>query len=291
MHLARFRVPQNVTRTIGRQILITKKNSPHIFFAAGILGITGSTVLACKATLKLEPILDEIEKNTEKIKNDTEVVTDQKQRDSLVAACYIKGAVKIGKLYGPSIVLGAASVAALTGSHVQMTRRNAALTATLTLVSKAYDDYRTRVREELGEKKELDLYRGIVEKEETVDGKKQISRIGDPTKHSPYARFFDEMSINWERNAEINRIFVQCQQSYMNQLLHARGHVFLNEVYDALGLERSQAGAVVGWVREGNGDGYIDFGIFVPDNARFVNNMERSVLLDFNVDGVIYDKI
>lgn len=289
MHLTRFRVPAGLTRSVGRQILIAKKNSPHIFFAGGIVGVTGAAVLACKATLKLEPILTDMKKDLDQVKADTEI-TDQ-ERQHQAGTVFIKGVFEIGKLYAPAIALGAASIAALTGSHVQMTRRNAALSATLALVSQAYEDYRFRVRQELGDEKELSLYRGIVEKEETVDGKKKITRIGDPTKHSPYARFFDEMSLNWEKNAELNRIFIQCQQSYMNQLLHARGHVFLNEVYDALGLERSQAGAVVGWVRNGDGDGYIDFGMFVPDNARFVNNMERSVLLDFNVDGVIYDKI
>lgn len=290
MHITRFKIPAEVTRVVGRKLLLAKKNSPHIFFAGGIVGVTGATVLACRATLKVEPIITDMKKDLDQIKADPEISDQERQHQA--GTVFIKGSVKIVKLYGPSIVLGAASIAALAESHVQLTRRNAALSATLALVSQAYDDYRERVREELGEQKELDLYRGIVEKEKTVDGKKEITRIGDPTKHSPYARFFDEMSINWEKNAEINRIFIQCQQSYMNQLLHARGHVFLNEVYDALGLERSQAGAVVGWVRNGDdGDGYIDFGMFVPDNARFVNNMERSVLLDFNVDGVIYDKI
>jgi len=289
MHLTRFRVPSGITRSFGRQILVTKKNSPHIFFAGGIIGITGATVLACKATLQLETHLEDIKVKVNIAKTSPEVPEDK--RETSVAAAYIVGSARIVKLYGPAIALGTVSIAALAGSHIQLTRRNAALSATLALVSQAYEDYRFRVRQELGDEKELSLYRGIVEKEEEVDGKKQISKIGDPTKHSPYARFFDEMSINWEKNAELNRIFVQCQQSYMNQLLHARGHVFLNEVYDALGLERSQAGAIVGWVRQGDGDGYIDFGMFVPDNARFVNNMERSCLLDFNVDGVIYDKI
>jgi hypothetical protein len=89
----------------------------------------------------------------------------------------------------------------------------------------------------------------------------------------------------------MNRLFVTCQQNYLNHVLQVRGHVFLNEAYDALGLERSTAGAVVGWVMGDNGDNYIDFGIFEAQNARFVNGSERSILLDFNVDGVIYDKI
>ena len=108
--------------------------------------------------------------------------------------------------------------------------------------------------------------------------------------NSIYARFFDETSTNWQRTQGYNQFFIQAQQNYANDLLKSRGHVFLNEVYDMLGLERSKAGAVVGWVK-GNGDNYIDFGVFQGDewNAmRFVTGDERSILLDFNVDGVVY---
>jgi hypothetical protein len=87
-------------------------------------------------------------------------------------------------------------------------------------------------------------------------------------------------------------MFIRSQQNYANDLLNARGHVFLNEVYDMLGIERTSAGAVVGWVR-GNGDNEIDFGVLndLHSGQRFINGDERSVLLDFNVDGVVYDLI
>jgi hypothetical protein len=99
------------------------------------------------------------------------------------------------------------------------------------------------------------------------------------------------MNPNWQKNSEHNKLFLKCQQSYANDMLQARGHVFLNEVYSWLGLEHSKAGAVVGWVINSDGDNFVDFGIFDPGNSRFVNGQERSILLDFNVDGVIYDKI
>lgn len=108
---------------------------------------------------------------------------------------------------------------------------------------------------------------------------------------SPYARFFDEASANWVKDPEINHIFVQCQQNFANNLLIARGHLFLNEVYDMLGIDRSSAGQVVGWVISGDGDNFVDFGMFEAHSARFVNGYERSILLDFNVDGVVVDKI
>jgi hypothetical protein len=71
--------------------------------------------------------------------------------------------------------------------------------------------------------------------------------------------------------------------------------VFLNEVYRAIGADHTQAGSVVGWILSDTGDNYIDFGVFNGqdgDRIRdFVNGREGAVLLDFNVDGLIWDKI
>lgn len=290
-------VPSGVSRSIAKSVLKTKMNSPHLFFVGGVAGVVGAGVLACKATLKLEQTLDEIKK-------DFADVTDMGSYDEIgrakytesqyrkdVGYVYMKGAVKIGKLYAPSVIIGSVSIAALTGSHVQMTRRNKALAATLSAVMAAYDAYRARVREEIGEERELELYRDIHDDTVEVDGKKkQIKKIAS-SKYSVYARVFDEYNPNWRQSSETNRVFLQCQQDYANHQLQARGHVFLNDVYDSLGFERTSAGAVVGWVRDSDKDGYIDFGIFEAMNSRFVNNLEPSIWLDFNVDGVVYDLI
>lgn len=293
-------VPVKVTRTVGRQILVAKKNSPHIFFGAGVIGVIGSTVMACRATLKVSDVLDEIKTDAEDVKQLAEVnhangVTEyddgEYQKD--LAYVYGRGAVRVVRLYGPAFVVGSASIASLTGAHVSLTRRNAALTAAVAAVTAAYEDYRSRVMEELGPDRELDIYHSVDRKEASVDGKKEIVAVADPNKFSPYARFFDEASTNWTKDPEVNRLQVQSVQNYLNNLLQVRGHVFLNEAYDALGLDRSSAGAVVGWVIGEDGDNYIDFGMFeASERGRaFVNGWERSILLDFNVDGVIYDKI
>lgn len=303
-------ISYGATRQIGRAILVAKKNSPHIFFAGGLVGSVASTFLACRATLKLEPVLDGIRGEIRAVKAIKETADErntalahsatvmdviqygEKEYAQDLTRVYFRGAKELVKLYGPSVALQAASVGSLTGSHIQMNRRNSALTATAAAISKAYDDYRERVREELGEKKELDIHRALTKEEVTVDGKKSTVQVVDPNKWSAYARIFDESSPNFQKDSELNRIFIQTQQNYANHVLQARGHVFLNEIYDALGLERSRAGAVVGWVLNGeNSDNYIDFGMFDAYSARFVNNLERSIVLDFNVDGVIYDKI
>lgn len=286
-----MKLPVSLTRTFGRQILILKKQSPHIFFVAGVIGSVTSTVMACRATLKLSDTLEDIQKDLNDVKllrTDRTIAnyTDTNYKQDL-AYVYVRAGFKITRLYGPSAAVGVVSIAALAGSHVQMTKRNAALMAAYAAVQGAYDNYRERVREQLGDERELEIYHAA--KAEKVD-KKEITSA-DPNKWSPYARFFDEYSDEWVKDPEHNRLFVQCQQNYANYRLQARGHVFLNEVYDSLGLPRSRAGAVVGWIIGKDGDNFIDFGLYEACNSSFVNGSERSILLDFNVDGVIFDKI
>lgn len=293
-------VPYAVTRSIGNSILKTKSNSPHIFFAVGVAGIVGGTVLACRATLKLEDTLESINDDISAVKDlyeskkdiDAPGIYDETEHYKDLAYVYSKGASKLVRLYAPAVVVGVASVGALTGAHVQLTRRNAALTATVGMLSTAYEAYRDRVREELGTEREIDIYHAV---DTTVvtnpDGAKEVVKVVDPNKLSDYSKFFDESCSAWEKDAEINRLKVQHEQNWFNEKLRARGHVFLNEVYDAFGMERTSAGSVVGWVLGGDGDNYIDFGLFDAYSSRFVNGLERSILLDFNVDGVIFDKI
>jgi len=289
-------IPNTISRTLSRQLLKVQKQSPHILFAAGVVGVIGGTVLACRATLKLGPVLDEFKADLDGVKKDLgskpethEYNGNDYRKD--IAYVYIRDTAKIAKLYAPAIVVGGASIAALTGSHVTLTRRNAGLTAAFTAVSTAYAEYRERVKDEVGEKRELELYHAARVEQYVEGGKTHALYLADPNRWSPYARFFEESNRNWQKNPELNLIFINCQQKYANHLLQARGHIFLNEVYDMLGIEHSSAGAVVGWVIGDKGDNYIDFGIYEAANAAFVNNWEPTVILDFNVDGVIYDRI
>ena len=111
---------------------------------------------------------------------------------------------------------------------------------------------------------------------------------------SPYAKFFDELNPNWTKDPSANLFFLKAQEQFANDKFQAQGYLFLNDVYDSLGIPRTSFGQLVGWFKGNGGDEYIDFGIFDGDNESkraFVNGYERSVLLDFNVDGVIYDLI
>jgi Family of unknown function (DUF6353) len=287
-------IPMAVSKALGRQALVLEKNSPAILFGTGIVGMVGSTVLACRATLKLEEVLDEGKENIKKAKTLEHEDYSEKDREKDLALIHIQTSMKIVKLYGPAIVLGGAAVAALTQSHSILNKRNAALTAAYAALEKGFAQYRQRVVEKYGEEEDRNFRYGSREVEVMENGKKKtVLRVGEG-EPSIYARFFDPMSTKWSKEPEYNLLLLKCQQNYANDLLRARGHVFLNEVYDMIGVPRSKAGSVVGWILVGNvKENWVDFGIWDDDNnvRDFVNGREASILLDFNVDGVIYDKI
>lgn len=309
----------NITNQLGRMTgrtgLVLKKYSPEILLVVGIGGTVVSTVLACRATLKVEEVLDNHQQKVDKSRHCRKMVESgsleaseytEKDYKKDLTVIYTQTAVDFVKLYGPAVTLGVASVACIIGGHGIMKKRNVALVAAYKAIEESFNAYRERVREEYGEEKDYMFKHNlrseqVTEVETGEDGKehkvkKTKLKVVDGATPSQYARFFDEYNINWSKHDDYNLVFLRSQQNYFNDILLSRGHVFLNEVYDALGLERSKAGAIVGWVinKDGSGDNFIDFGIFNGDSVKardFVNGYERSILLDFNVDGVIYDLI
>lgn len=287
-----------VTRAFSKQIMNLKQSSPTLMFVVGIAAVGTGTVLACRATLKVEPVIDRAQNELNDI-NSVETSTRQDKMQDRVYV-YTGLALELGRLYGPAVIIGAAGVACLTGSHTILTRRNAALTAAYAAVERSYKAYRSRVREEIGEDEERKLHysvqHGLHEEDRKFlekydgNGKKLKRRPGG----SIYSQFFDETNRNWTHSPQANLVFIRCQQDFANDMLRAKGYVMLNDVYDMLGIPRTTAGAVVGWVYRGGGDDFIDFGIFNGESdatRAFVNGYERNVLLDFNVDGEVYQEL
>jgi hypothetical protein len=291
-------VPNVIGRKIAHSALLAQKNSPGLLFGAGVVGMVGSTVLACRATLKMEELLWEAKGKLHTAKTLKHQEYSDKDRSRDITLIHVQTGVKIVRLYSPAIIVGGLSIAALTKSHNILNQRNAALTAAYAALEKGFKEYRERVVEKYGEEADRNLRYGTQQVEVTdpeTKKKKIVTRVSQNTP-SIYARFFDPTSTSWSRDPEYNLIFLKCQQNYANDMLHARGHVFLNEVYDMLGIPRSKAGAVVGWILtpDGQTDNFINFGVFddKSEKARdFVNGYEGAILLDFNVDGIIYDRI
>jgi hypothetical protein len=259
-------IPTSLSRVVANQGLLAKTHSPTVLFGLGIAGGVTSTVLACRATLKLEEVLARAQHDLDIANSMQHEDYSDSDRKKDVAIIYTRSVVDLGRLYGPAVVVGAASISALWGSHNILTKRNAALMSAYAAVDKAFKEYRARVVEKYGE----DVDRTLRYETETITvkneetGKKETIVRAAPGAASMYARFFDEYSSSWSKDPEVNFLFVRCQQNYANDLLKARGHIFLNEVYDMLGLERSQAGSVVGWIMGPDGDNMVDFGLFDP---------------------------
>ena len=293
-------IPNSLTRTVTQQILKGQKNSPTILFAAGVVGVVATTVLASKATLKLSEVLEENEENLKQARNLVSDKYSEEDRSHDITLIYIRRAVLLGKLYGPTLVVGLASVACLTGSHKILTNRNTNLVAAYVALERGFQQYRARVVHEFGEDKDRELRYGSETREvisETKQGHKITQMKSASTEHgaSIYARFFGPDNPNWEPNSEYNLFFIRAQQNYLNDKLRARGHVFLNDAYDQLGMDRTSAGAVVGWVWPNGLDNDIDFGLYDRESMErfhdFMTGREGVILLDFNVDGIVYDKI
>lgn len=292
----------------NRAGLHLKKNAPSILTGLGIVGTVASTVMACKATLKLEATLDEAKEEIDLVKEKEEELQEKEYKKELTKS-YVKATGKVSSLYLPSAALGVLSIGLIVGAHTVLRSRNVALLAAYTLVEDSFANYREKVKEEYGEDKDREFKYGIKKETVEIDNpdekskkkkiKEEIMTVDEDlaNKYSVYAKFFDEYNPNWEKTPEYNLIFLRNAQDYANQKLRATGHLFLNEVYDTLDIPRTKEGAIVGWVYDpldGGRDNYVDFGIYDISHERshaFVNGYEASILLDFNVDGVIYDLI
>ena len=289
-------VPTAITRAVGNTRLTANANAPSILFGVGVVGSVASTVLACRATLKLDDVIEETQ-NDIKVAKGIDIPDRYSEGDRRrdIALIYGRSVGQIARLYAPSVLVGGGAILCLTKSHNILQERNVALAAAYSAVDTAFKRYREAVVNKYGEEQDREFRYETEAFISTDTGEEVESRImSQSNEHSMYARFFDEYSPSWSKEPEYNLLFLRCQQNYANDLLKARGHIFLNEVYDMLGIKRSKAGAVVGWMISDDGDNWVDFGIFDPVNREardFVNGREGSILLDFNVDGVIYDRI
>lgn len=300
---------KNIKTLLNKTSFKVKKYSPEILMGVGIAGVVASTVLACKATMKVDSVLTESKEQIEKIKSVmedpkyTEEYTEEDAKKDLTIV-YTQAGLKLAKMYVPSIVVGAASIGLLIGSHRVLKKRNIALAAAYTTIDNTFKDYRKRVTDRFGEEVErqiknnikvMDVAKTTIDEDGNEVEQVEQVEVSALDGYSEYSRFFDDGCTGWEKDAEYNLMFLRAQQQYANDLLKSRGHLFLNEVYDMLGIPRTKAGQAVGWIYDPEnpvGDNYVDFGIYDINKEKsrdFVNGYERTILLDFNVDGNIWD--
>lgn len=299
-------IMKSVNGVASKTVMKLKKHSPEILVVAGIAGTVVSAVLACKATTKVAEILDETKGTLDTIHegmetgaiNGQEYTNEDGKKDTVVV--YAQTGMKLAKLYGPAIILGTLSVTSILASNNILRKRNVALGAAYAAIDKSFKEYRGRVIERFGEQVDTELKYGIkakkfeeIEVDPETGKEKKVKKtvmVADPNLQSDYAVYFDSKSRNYETNPDYNRMFLKAQQAFANDKLQTRGHLFLNEVLDDLDLPRTPAGQIVGWTKDGP-DGYVNFRIVEVERETEDGRHEPALLLDFNVEGNIWEKM
>lgn len=299
-------IMKSVNGMASKTVMKLKKHSPEILVVAGIAGTVVSAVLACKATTKVAEILDETKGTLDTIHegmetgaiNGQEYTTEDGKKDTVVV--YAQTGMKLAKLYAPAIILGTLSITSILASNNILRKRNVALGAAYAAIDKSFKEYRGRVIERFGEQVDTELKYGIkakkfeeIEVDPETGKEKKVKKtvmVADPNLQSDYAVYFDSKSRNYETNPDYNRMFLKAQQAFANDKLQTRGHLFLNEVLDDLDLPRIPAGQIVGWTKDGP-DGYVNFRIVEVERETEDGRHEPALLLDFNVEGNIWEKM
>lgn len=290
-------------------VMAAKTHAPTILTVVGVAGVVGGTVLACKATLKLDEVLDEGTKTLENIEaaranpdiSDEQYSEEDAANDRRIVR--VQTVVKVAKLYAPAVAVGGLGVAAMLYSNVLLRNRATQAIFAYEALDKSFKLYREKVKAELGELEESRMAFGMTDIPGDVrtvvdeDGNKHEFQAVNVNPTSIYCRVFDHHSGSYTTSPFANRKFLNAQQNYANDLLvmretkHQHGYVLLSEVLQSLGLPIDPESTCVGWVNDPNNDKQIDFGINSIENSGFLNGYDKDCMLDFNVEGYVLDKL
>lgn len=300
-------IMNNVCNIFNKSVMKIKKHSPEILVIAGVAGVAASTFLACKATIKAAKVIEETKETVEVVRAAAEsgvtqagesYSTEDSNRD--LSIIYVQTGIKIATAYAPAAIIGALSITSILTSNNILRKRNMALSASYMAIDKSFKNYRKRVVDRFGDQVDKELKYGLkaqkveeVEVDSETGKEKKVKKtvmVADPNLESDYAVYFDSKSYCYDKDPSYNEMFLRSQQQFANDKLTSRGHVYLNEVLDDLGLPRIPAGQIVGWTKNGP-DGYVDFRIQDVMRENKDGQLEPAILLDFNVEGNIWEKI
>lgn len=319
--MSKTAIVNKATRAFHKVGLKMKKHSPEILVVAGTVGTVVSTVMACKATTRLSEILEDAKTDIDAIKDyaDCDWVNVKKEDGTIenpydeetkkkdITITYVNTGKDIAKLYAPSVALGVLSITAILAGTNILRKRNVALAAAYATADKTFREYRDRVVERFGKELDRELRYNIRSKEiedTIIDEKgkekkvKKTVPVVDPNQIDDFSRIFYDGNPGYcDEDPQLTLMFLKRQQDYANDKLKAQGYLFLNDVYEMLGFNKTAAGQMIGWIYDEEhpiGDNFVDFGIYDIHNdakIRFVNGDERAIVLEFNHDGNILDLI
>lgn len=292
---------------MNRATMLLRSHSPEILIFGGVAGTVVGGVMACKATTHIPEVKKKAQDRIDTVHMQSmagEHKTDGERRRS-VAKVYFQTGLDYAKLYVPSCVVGWLSIASILAGNNILRKRNVALAAAYATLDTSFKQYRSRVADRYGEEAERRIRYDIHDQQvkETITDEngetKAIEKAVPVAGHvSGYARYFEQgASKAWEPSEEYNRFFLNLQQRLANEQLRAHGYLFLNDVYQMLGFDKTKAGQIVGWVYDPENaerlktDNYVDFRIqeIRRSDKNDPDGFVETILLDFNVDGPILE--
>jgi len=296
----------DVIGTMNRATMFLRKHSPEILVFGGVAGTVVGGVMACKATTKLPEVKDKAKKRMELARKENDKLESEGERRHNTAKVYFQTGFDYIKLYAPSCIIGGLSITGILAGNNILRKRNVALAAAYATLDTSFKQYRSRVADRYGEEAERQIRYDIHEQkiEETVTDengkKKKVKKTVEVAGElSDYARYFEQgASKAWEPSHEYNLSFLTLQQRLANAQLRSHGYLFLNEVYEMLGYDKTKAGQIVGWVYDPENaeqlktDNYVDFRIreIRRSDENDPDGFVETIILDFNVDGPVLER-
>lgn len=321
------KIPAGVSRAATKCLLGLKKASPEIALAAGLVGTIATTVFACKQTTKLDGVLrprkadiDMIHKQFDDKEFRERHNYTEKAKKKDIARVYLRVTWDMTKLYGPVLLAEAASLGLVLLSHGQLKARNASLSVALSSLTAAFNEYRNRVRAELGDEADQRFRYGLKNVQVAVKdddgnetGEVQEVQTAELSKQDLYCRVFDKYNSVMVQRPKIERtddgtpihdengnyLYVQDVEADL-YLLHQRedmwtriiqtrkNHtVYFNEVLADLGFDTVDYGQDVGWYGK---DTIMNFRAKEVKRADSSGRLYTTIVLDFNCDGCVREE-
>lgn len=297
----------SITTAFYTGVARISKHAPTILSVTASAGVIATGYLAWKAGTRFEDVegrdwdrRKECLKNADNIPDEDVPKIERKNR-----ILFILDTVRT---VAPAAIVGAATITMIYFSNSISKKRLAAMGAAYATLQTAFDGYKRTMVEALGKesvdkilKPKLPNVGKSAEEILSSDNKSDAADVSDAVVNSlkalsPYARIIaEESSTCWDPNEDYTSQNLAAVQLWANRRLERKGHLFLNEIFDQLGLSRTREGAVVGWLKNGEGDGYVSFGDFDASIYRVPSDdytrVDSNFIVDFNVDGVIWDRI
>lgn len=228
------------------QKVLTRK-SPEILTGIGIAGVITTTVLAVKVTPKALRLIDEAEhKKAVAWNNENPDYDNGADRIKLTKTETVKAA---WKPYIPAVVTGICSVACIIGANSVHLRRNAALATAYQLSTTAFNEYKDKVVETIGEKKEKVVRQNIAKDkvEKNPVSKTEVFVTGNGT-----SLFYDPLSGRYFES-DMNKVEKAVNNLNWSMNNGNEPYISLTQLYDELGLSHTGVSDNIGWkVEDGN---------------------------------------